>query len=508
MKVRSYFRLIATVLFAALAIPTQLTAQDGPNNKPKHHQYRLYDVGTFGGPQSGTFFYPSFTVPRSMNNRGVVVGFGDTALPDPYPDCFTDCFLSHGLRFQYGALTDLGALPGDNGAIALGLNENGLIVGASENGSVDSVTGFPEFDAVLWKGTQLTHLENFGGSQSQAIIVNNQGLVAGVAANTIPDPYASGLTLCIPLECGWTVTTQQRAVVWQNKHIHDLGTLGGNDAVAYLVNESGQVAGVSYTDTIPTVTTGVPTQHAFLWERGNMIDLGTFGGSISAVRALNSRGQVAGYATFPGDQVYHPSLWSQGKLIDLGSFGGDLAAATGVNDAGTVAGVSYLPDNFRLHALVWRRGLLTDLGTIAGDDCSTAYAINNSEQILGSSYACDGSSSRASLWENNAPPVDMNALVNPPSNVSVTFGLYITNNGNILAGGLLSNGDVRLVVLVPDGDCGSNCEDRIAESERNPPTAVPNIQNPNGLMMGRPGLGGKMNPFPGLPFRVTTDKQR
>jgi len=57
-----------------------------------------------------------------------------------------------------------------------------------------------------------------------------------------------------------------------------LATRRGNDAAAYFVNESGQIAGVSYTNTIPNATTGLPTQEPFLWENGKMTGLGSLGG--------------------------------------------------------------------------------------------------------------------------------------------------------------------------------------------------------------------------------------
>ena len=463
MKTTSKFGIFLSLL-PALCLTAEVSAQELSHTK--HHQYELIDVGTFGGPASDVFNLPSFTFGKYMNQSGTVVGFADTPNPDPYaPNCLTDCYLSHALRYKHGQLTDLGSLPGSNGSAALGINENGVIVGASENGSTDPATGFPEFDAVLWeRGGRLVHLPNFGGSQSQATMINNQGLVAGVAANTIPDPYASGLVSCIPLNCGWTVTTQQRAVVWENGKIHDLGTLGGNDAVAYLVNEPGEVAGVSYTNTIPNITTGVPTQHAFLWQRGRMLDIGSLGGTVSAVAALNNQGQVAGYSTLAGDQIFHSFLWTRGKLTDFVTLGGSIDLANGMNEAGTVVGDSTFAGDQLADGFAWRNGTLTALGAVGTDNCSNAIAINNGGQIVGESFDCgNGSDGRAALWENGEA-VDLNVLVDSHSDIHVQFGLNISDDGSILAGGFLLNGDLHLVLLVPHGGCDGACEQRTSRS--------------------------------------------
>ncbi len=458
--------------FAALAFTAQVPAQDNPH--PKYHQYKLTQVGTFGGPNSALANGPGGMIEKSLNHEGATVGGADLNIADPfYPNCFGFCFVIHALTFQDGTLTDLGALGAStNSSVSYDLNDNGVVVGVSENGAIDPATGYPEYHAAVWRDGQIQDLGTFGGTVSQAFAVNNRGQVVGVAANSVPDQYTNDIGPCTPINC-WTVTTQQRAFLWQGAGLQDLGTLGGNDAVALYVNNRGQVAGVSFTNTTPNPTTGFPTQDGFLWDRGRMIDLGTLGGTVSRVFRLNNRGQVVGRSNLAGDQDWHGFLWDRGVLTDVGTLGGSSSAAYAIAESGVVAGTSYIAGDQTLHAFLWDHGSMTDLGTVAGDARSYSNAVNSAATVVGASCAAtDCSTQRASVSEKGGSMVDLNALVSPPSDLYLLSAWAIADNGEILAQGQLANGDFRIAVLTPTGNCDNSCEQRIADGQNHAAAAV------------------------------------
>jgi hypothetical protein len=85
MESRTLTFIAAMTLFAALALPVPLAAQEQKEAK-KHHRYRFVDVGTFGGPAS--YLENDFTggagrISGILNNRGTVAGAADTSTPDP-----------------------------------------------------------------------------------------------------------------------------------------------------------------------------------------------------------------------------------------------------------------------------------------------------------------------------------------------------------------------------------------------------------------------------------------
>lgn len=460
MKCKTLVSIVAASLFAAHAMTIKLSAQGTTDHSNRPPRYKLIDLGTLGGQQS--MLGPWFGSANVLTSRGTVIGAAETTTPDPFPPfCFSsDCLTMHAFRWSDGVETDLGALPTVNNSVPFGVNEWGMTVGISENGTIDSSTGFPAYEAVAWRDGKMTNLGTFGGTDSFAYAVNNWGQVAGWALNDVPDPYATSVgAFCVTLYCV-PVTTQIRAFLRQGGKKQDLGTLGGNDAAATLINDFGMVAGVSYTDTTPNPTTGIPTIHTFLWVGGKMTDVGTLGsGHIGNPTSMNRWGQIAGDAA-PADYWIHGYLWDGSKLQDLGTpLGGSWSLAQWVNDAGVVAGTASLPGDQAWHAVMWNHGTAVDLGSVNGA-CSNGYGINAKEQVIGDTTDCVGDGTGTFLWQNGTMYA-LSTLI-PPTGLFLGQVSNINNEGVIAGNAWDLNDNEHAFLLVPcrdDDEAGCQNED-------------------------------------------------
>jgi probable HAF family extracellular repeat protein len=239
--------------------------------------------------------YASWAI--ALNDSGDVVGisFGNLSLG-------YDGTLWH----ADGTITKLPDLGVDKGTFPYGINNSGLVVGASQ------IPPGGRHHAFTWRvgSSIMADLGTLDSSYQSSLAygVNNAGQVVGIST----DASQGG---------------RSTACLWSGGGIIQLGNEASG---AQGINDAGLVVGVQ--GNIAHVWNGAP----------GGTSLGGLGGIVSYAYAVNNSGQIVGWSSTPAGGYDHAVLWENGEILDLNDLhdgtGWLLRQARGINDAGQIAG--------------------------------------------------------------------------------------------------------------------------------------------------------------------------
>jgi probable HAF family extracellular repeat protein len=288
-----------------------------------------------------------------------------------------------------GVKIDLGTLGGQNSWMNWGqINDFGQIVGYSETAVPDpngeDVCGFGSHltcRPFLWQYFHMSALPTLGGNNGQASGINMHGQIAGFAENGNLDSSCPAGIVNNRIDLG---------ALWENGKPQALAPVGSDpDSVAFGINEQGQIVGYS--------GTCIAANHAVIWQNGtptSLPDLGVEGFSLAW--GINDQGQIVGEVLRPDGATDYAVLWQNPREItNLGTLAGDFGSlASGINSHGQVVGSTWDSNLNWSHAFLWQDGVMTDLNTLLPAS-SNLYAtmankINERGQISGMATVMSG----------------------------------------------------------------------------------------------------------------------
>ena len=106
----------------------------------------------------------------------------------------------------------------------------------------------------------------------------------------------------------------------------------------------------------------------------------------------------------------HAAKWVGSTVVDLGTLGGSSSLAYAINNSNQIVGDSYATGDAAFYATIWNGTTATSLGTLGGTN-SNAYAINNSGVVVGDSLIAGDTATHATVWISGLA-TDLNNYLN------------------------------------------------------------------------------------------------
>jgi probable HAF family extracellular repeat protein len=266
-----------------------------------------------------------------VNDFGQVSGWiAPGSIPDPCSFGVGDGLQSQAVIWEFGHVRPLGSLGGTD-SYGEFINDLGQISGhAQTSNTVNTNLGCPPFDPFVWQNGQMIDINpgNFGGAEGGTNYLNNRGEAVGFG--TLEGEVYS------------------HAFLWSRGTLIDLtkrGSLGAQNQEgdsAFNVNERGHVVGGS--------TTPEGAFLGVLWRNDefvNLMSLSAEGDDCSQPISINFHDQIVGISFSCETFVEHAFIWEKGSMVDLDTLipadsGIQLSYAGWINDDGVIAGEGVL----------------------------------------------------------------------------------------------------------------------------------------------------------------------
>jgi len=223
-----------------------------------------------------------------------------------------------------------------------------------------------------------------------------------------------------------------RAMLWDNGTLFDLGTLGGTFSNANAINTQGQIVGWADVQNDPFI------RYAFIWENGVMKKLinPSCNQCNTGAEDINNLGQSVGF--FWRDFDRHAATWdASGNMTELPERG-TITIAHGINDLGQIVGES------NGGAALWENGQISIIG-----ESSIAHKINNNGLIVGADAK---GRNHGAIWDTKGNERNLNNLVAPFPKLWVDNAFDINDKNQIAARAIPNQGNkfkFFAVVLTP-----------------------------------------------------------
>jgi probable HAF family extracellular repeat protein len=273
----------------------------------------------------------------AINNAGQVVG---TAYSNG----------QQAVLYSDGHLKSLNGF-GKQHSYATGINDAGQVVGYAYNNGEDGRAFIYKDDKMLDLNTLID--PSLGLTLSYAADINNHGVIVGTCS---------------------TANEGNNVFMYCGGEVENLGVLGVDVAIR-AINDNRRFIG-NY-----TFENGY--RHGFTYNNGAFTDIGEVGSLETLAFGINASGQIVGLTV--NNTVYaHAYLLSYGTMTDIDPYG-ESSFATAINDSGQIVG------NFANNQpLLYDNGILRNLNTMIDPELkitlNTAYGINNSGQIIVGGY--------------------------------------------------------------------------------------------------------------------------